>query len=188
MYNIVINFREDDNGYYVFRQAYRPARCTQYPTKCNKVNYSWPIKTFVFAFKENVDFTCYSRGDDPRHLEKFNLTSLSSIQNDILEKWDRIREYSSLEEDIAHIWDEQGKCSTYFKGIDTELKFYKKSLELFDKYNIDAILRQSNITPGKNYTYQEISDAVSKGIDGKTPIIECGHFDQVSKLFYLLNK
>ncbi|CAG5074161.1 Similar to rnaset2: Ribonuclease T2 (Danio rerio) [Cotesia congregata] len=104
--------------------------------------------------------------------------------NDILEKRGEIREYlelfGSAEENIANIWAEQGKCTTYFKGIDTELKYYKKSLELFDKYNIDAILRQSNITPGKNYTYQEISDAVLKGINGKTPIIQCGHIDEVN--------
>ncbi|KAH0551972.1 hypothetical protein KQX54_003598 [Cotesia glomerata] len=73
-------------------------------------------------------------------------------------------------------------------------KFYKKSLELFDKYSLDAILRQADITPGKNYTYQEIFDAVSKRIDGKTPIIECGLFDKIwdsvilSKIWFYLDK
>ncbi|CAD6245366.1 GSCOCG00013667001-RA-CDS, partial [Cotesia congregata] len=167
--------REDDNGYYIFRQKYEPAWCNQLTNKCNKLNYPWSIKSFFFGFKDNVEFTCFEYGDDPRHSEEFNMTSLSDIQNDILEKWGQNREYSVL---FGSVEQNIGRCTTYFKGIDTELKYYKKSLELFDKYNIDAILRQSNITPGKNYTYQEISDAVSTRIDGKTAIIECGHIDQ----------
>ncbi|CAG5084296.1 Protein of unknown function [Cotesia congregata] len=38
---------------------------------------------------------------------------------------------------------------------------------------MDAILRQSHITPGKNYTYQKISKAVSKSISGKYVKIIC---------------
>ncbi|KAH0552323.1 hypothetical protein KQX54_008719 [Cotesia glomerata] len=84
--------------------------------------------------------------------------------------------YSDTEVDFRSVWHNQGQCSTYFKGkFDSEFKFYKKSFELLDKYNIDVILRQVNITSGKNYTYQEISEAVSKKINGKKPIVICSH-------------
>lgn len=70
-------------------------------------------------------------------------------------------------------WAYGARCSAYFKGLDSPFKFYKKSIELLDKYNMDVILHESNIIPGNNYTFQAIADAVSKGLQGTEADIEC---------------
>ncbi|CAD6203309.1 GSCOCG00009753001-RA-CDS [Cotesia congregata] len=170
--------REDDNGYYYLTQQVNPAEC--YPPlaleTCHDPKYSWVIDSFIFAFKSNINFTCELGGIDPcDHEGQFNFTSLSSIRYEIFGKWGigKIPQNFSEEEVLCRSWRQQDVCTLYLKGIDSELKVYKKSIELFDKYNMDKILRRSNILPGKNYTYQELSDAGSKGINGKPLIFSC---------------
>ncbi|KAH0551969.1 hypothetical protein KQX54_003585 [Cotesia glomerata] len=169
--------REDNNGYYLFLQKTKPYQCPKAdPSSCRQTKYPWMINTFTFKFNQDISFTCNFLRSDPHNFKKFNFTSLSSIESEIEEKWhpQSFYKFFDPEADFSTIWHDQGQCSTYFKGkFDSEFKFFKKSLELFDKYNVDVILRQANITPGKNYTYQEISEAVSKKINGKKPIVKC---------------
>ncbi|KAH0551971.1 uncharacterized protein LOC123270749 [Cotesia glomerata] len=170
--------REDDNGYYYLTQEVNPAEC--YPPlrleTCRDPKYSWMVHSLIFAFKSNINFTCELGGIDPCDPEgEFNFKSLSSIRYEILEKWgvSKILQDFSEEEVLCRNWRYQDICQLYLKGIDSELKYFKKSIELFDKYDMDKILRRSNITPGKNYTYQELYDAASKGINGKQLIFSC---------------
>ncbi|CAD6245360.1 GSCOCG00013664001-RA-CDS, partial [Cotesia congregata] len=189
--------REDENGYYLLSQKAYPADCPRYcrnSTKCQKPKYSWIIREFTFMFKDNIEFSCDT--DDPHHYDaKYNLTSLSSIKNEIVDKWE-IKEdnYNCDSKDvlIRKYWEKQGMCSAYFKELTNEFKFYNKSLELFDKYNMGTILRQSNIVPGKNYTHREIHDAVAKGIGGKKVRVRCDHhffgFQVLSIVEFVMDK
>ncbi|CAD6245362.1 GSCOCG00013665001-RA-CDS [Cotesia congregata] len=170
--------REDDNGYYSLTQEVNPAEC--YPPlgleTCRDPKYSWMVHSLSFAFKSNVNFTCELSGIDPCDPEgQFNLKSLSSIRYEILEKYGVSKIPQNLSEEEVHCrnWRNQDICELHLKGINSELKYYRKTIELFDKYNMDKILRRSNITPGKNYTYQELYDAASKGINGKQLIFTC---------------
>ncbi|KAH0551970.1 hypothetical protein KQX54_003588 [Cotesia glomerata] len=168
---------DDDNGYYYLIQDTYPAECPQGDLdRCYVPKYPWIVRLFSFIFEDNIDFECKA-GEffSPKDEAHFDFSSLSSIKNEIVDKWgiDRVSKYSNENEVLARYWKQFGRCSVFFKGIDSGLKFYQKSLELFDKYNMDTILRQSNITPGKSYTYQEISEAASKGIGGKHVKMTC---------------
>lgn len=124
----------------------------------------WNIVTFEYQVAGDEYFSCY---EDNR--SNFDINKLLPIKNELFKKWD-------LEESSAFLndtWHYNTQCTNYSKEIDGELKYFKKSLELFDKYNMDTILRQSNIFPGNNYTGEAIWNAVTKAINGKTPEIEC---------------
>lgn len=71
------------------------------------------------------------------------------------------------------IWYKFGRCIPEINQLSYRSKYLAKAIGLFEKYNVENILKQSNITQGNNYTYQKISDVVSKGIDGKKPIVKC---------------
>ncbi|KAH0551967.1 hypothetical protein KQX54_003575 [Cotesia glomerata] len=70
-------------------------------------------------------------------------------------------------------WNEFGSCMTEIEQLSDRSKYLSEAARLYNKYNMSDILQQSNITPGKNYTYQEISDAVSKFTQGKKPVVKC---------------
>lgn len=80
-----------------------------------------------------------------------------------------LQAYLSLEK----TWNEFGPCFAGIKLLNDQSKFLSEASRLFNKYNMNDILYQSNITLGNNYTYQEISDAVSKVTQGIKPAVKC---------------
>ncbi|XP_057336156.1 uncharacterized protein LOC130674752 [Microplitis mediator] len=157
---------EDDNGYYVFEQKLDKFYCTDGDdSKCALPKYPWYISSFTYEFNEDIKFDCDGNSDN------FDPKDLSSIQNELLEKWNH--KMDDFTEDFGFQWTYGPRCSAYFKGLDSPFKYYKKSIELFDKYNMDVILHESNIIPGHNYTFQAMIDAVSKGLKGTKADITC---------------
>ncbi|XP_057335827.1 uncharacterized protein LOC130674499 [Microplitis mediator] len=157
---------QDDNGYYVFEQKLVKFFCNEDDDrKCTLPKYPWYINLFEYKFNEDIKFDC------ERNSDNFDPKDISSIQNELSEKWNNKKD--DVAEDFGFQWTYGPRCSAYFKGLDSPFKYYKKSIELFDKYNMDVILRESNIIPRHNYTFQAIIDAVSKGLKGTKADITC---------------
>ncbi|XP_044592854.1 uncharacterized protein LOC123270770 [Cotesia glomerata] len=79
--------REDNNGYYLFIQKAKPLQCFgPDSSSCLQPKYPWVVNTFIFKFNESISFTCDYYSSDPHRFKKFNITSLSSIENEIVEK------------------------------------------------------------------------------------------------------
>ncbi|XP_057336413.1 uncharacterized protein LOC130674978 [Microplitis mediator] len=157
---------KDDNGYYIFEQKLDNFYCyNEDVSKCELSKYPWYINSFTYEFNEDIKFDC------ERNSDNFDPKDISSIQDELFEKWNN--KMDDVTEAFGFRWSYGARCSAYFKGLDSPFKFYKKSIELFDKYNMDVILRDSNIIPGNNYTFQAITDAVSKGLKGTKAEIKC---------------
>ncbi|XP_057336005.1 uncharacterized protein LOC130674633 [Microplitis mediator] len=157
---------KDDNGYYILEQALDNFDCYEVDvSKCALPKYPWYIFSFTYKFNDDIKFDCEGKRDN------FDPKNISSIQNELLEKWNH--KIDDFAEDFGFQWSIGARCSAYFKGLDSPFKYYKKSIELFDKYNMNVILRESNIIPGNNYTRQAIADAVSKSLKGTTAKIIC---------------
>ncbi|XP_044592855.1 uncharacterized protein LOC123270771 [Cotesia glomerata] len=94
--------REDNNDYYLLSQKAYPAECLQHcsnSTKYQKPKCSWIIREFTFILKNNIDFSC--GGNDPHNYDaKYNFTSLSSIKNEIVDKWENKDDYNSEYKEI----------------------------------------------------------------------------------------
>ncbi|XP_057336158.1 uncharacterized protein LOC130674754 [Microplitis mediator] len=166
---------QDDNGYYVFEQKLVKFFCNEDDdSKCTLPKYPWYINLFEYKFNEDIKFDCDGNSDN------FDPINISSIQDELSEKWNNKKD--DVAEDFGFQWTYGPRCSAYYKGLDSPFKYYKKSIELFDKYNMDVILRESNIIPGHNYTFQAIIDAVSKGLKGTKADITCssGGFAQTT--------
>ncbi|CAG5084292.1 Protein of unknown function [Cotesia congregata] len=80
-----ITLREDDNGYYYLSQEVNPAECPIGDLdRCHVPKYPWVVSILNFIFKSNIDFDCEAHGNDETH---FDFSSLSSIKNEIVDKW-----------------------------------------------------------------------------------------------------
>ncbi|CAG5075436.1 Similar to rnaset2: Ribonuclease T2 (Danio rerio) [Cotesia congregata] len=102
-----------------------------------------------------------------------NNASYTSCINGTLwsDDWERPNPYPTLED----TWTDFGPCFTKIELLNDKSKYLSEASRLFNKYNMNDILNQSNITHGNNYTYQEISDAVSKATHGIKPAVKCFH-------------
>ncbi|XP_074113967.1 uncharacterized protein LOC141537028 [Cotesia typhae] len=86
---------------------------------------------------------------------------------DIEEKWSN--DLQSTQRD----WQLSGSCSLRIPELDDEYKFFKKSIDLYDKFNIAKILDNESITVKGDYSIDKISDAISEALGGKHAQFGC---------------
>lgn len=114
----------------------------------------------------------------------FNLTSLSSIKNEMKINWLNVENNTQPDSLWKHEWEKHGTCAFQVVPLNSELKYFSKGLDWWKDYNIFMILKESGIVPGvKGYVLNDINDSLVKKLK-KRPIIECV-IDKVSKEFLL---
>ncbi|XP_044005959.1 ribonuclease Oy-like [Aphidius gifuensis] len=114
----------------------------------------------------------------------FNITALSSIENELKSKWiglnNKSKKYYSF---WKYEWDKHGSCGTSHKKLNSLLKYFKKALDLSHEYNIKNILSRVNILPGGSYQAEEIIDGINQ-VTGKHPRVTC-FWDEINNKSYL---
>lgn len=80
-----------------------------------------------------------------------------------------------------HEWEKHGRCATEVKETGSELLYFNKTLSLRMKYDIDEILSNGGIMPGKKYKLQDIESALKQKL-GSKPIIACG---KIKKTYWI---
>lgn len=94
---------------------------------------------------------------------EFDPLKLSPIMKDLETKWidslvDSHRNHSYL----SYQWKKYGTCGTTIDEINNQFNYFNKSLELFDKFNIQRILTNATINPGHSYRKQLFASAFFK--------------------------
>ncbi|CAD6234011.1 GSCOCG00007474001-RA-CDS [Cotesia congregata] len=70
-------------------------------------------------------------------------------------------------------WKFSGSCSLRIPELDDEFKFFKKSIDLYDKFSIGKNLEDKDIIIGGDYSIEEISDAISGVLGGNYAQLGC---------------
>ena len=102
----------------------------------------------------------------------FNPSILDNIKEELETKWIYVNSKIHPELFWKHEWDKHGTCSTVIDSISTEMKYFRKGLELFDKYNVKNILEKANIVSGRQYSVQTILQRVDR-ILGVRNYVDC---------------
>ncbi|KAG8034162.1 hypothetical protein G9C98_001246 [Cotesia typhae] len=162
---------------HIFVQQLKPHICYKNDVCDLSTINSWYIEEFK-SWVQNQTYLCRNNYD------QFH-KDISPISETLTKKWG-LEGYTRPGpiENLHLKWRNDGIC------VD-ELEYFYKSLELFDKYNMNQILRENNIFPNNNYTAQEISDAVSKGLGDKKPKVECFDYNgdmQLQKITLYFDK
>ena len=92
----------------------------------------------------------------------FNPAALKRIREELKNKWANVHSEKYPESFWKHEWDKHGTCAATLESTNSEEKYFQKSLELFDKYNMKNVLEEANIFPGDEYPVEQILDAVNK--------------------------
>ncbi|XP_014300193.2 ribonuclease Oy-like [Microplitis demolitor] len=152
---------------------------------------SWPPVVCIVAQKMNPKSGCNIRDDKQWTIHglwpssytdwspsfcncsiKYNSTELAPMKIDLMTKWRNVMNNSEPESFWDYEWSKHGTCGITIDKLNSQYKYFKKTLELYDKYNMTKILDQANIHPGNNYTHKYIVEAVAKKI-GKKIKINC---------------
>lgn len=122
----------------------------------------------IWAQKNNRSHPFYCKNNT------FSESQLAPILPDLRAKWSFIKKGASSSELWQHEWDKHGTCAVHVESMDSEIKYFKKGLELYHKFNITEILQDSQIEPGQYANIYSYIEAVKK-FTGKNCDIECFH-------------
>lgn len=116
---------------------------------------------------------------------RFNESELAPILPDLSAKWLDIKKGEYSYEFWRYQWKKHGTCAVDVESTNSEFKYFKKALELSNKFNIRKILEQSQIKPGQKANIHSYIEAV-RGVTGKYGLITC-FYDRVSMHKLLFN-
>lgn len=105
---------------------------------------------------------------------KFDMKAISSIENDMEEKWTNIEKNTPLDGLWKHEWEKHGTCAAeHIPQVNTELKYFQQGLDFLDRFSITKLLSQTFIKPGIDVTYklEEIHSALKLSLDDSFAII-----------------
>ncbi|CAG5084284.1 Similar to rnaset2: Ribonuclease T2 (Danio rerio) [Cotesia congregata] len=161
--SLIVLFFTIDFHFELSQEYYSSKNCTRigfFGTECNYSAKRWVASDFLPQLNNATETLCSPTGKLEATDQSFFFGSSG-------------RFYPDPSKRLENRWNEFRSCMTEIEQLSDRSKYLSEAARLYDKYNMNDILRQSNITPKKNYTYQEISDAVSKVTQGKKPVIKC---------------
>ncbi|XP_015108956.1 ribonuclease T2 [Diachasma alloeum] len=154
-----------------------------------KLTQQWP-QTICFTFQEKgASELCKSLNDSrwtihglwPTQLHtkkpaycdnsaRFNATAIASIEKELNATWPTLAKNKPSQAFWEHEWEKHGTCSTMLQPVNTQEKYFKKTMQLRDKFYVKNLLEKVNILPGQSYPVQNIADQVSRVL-GKRCVI-----------------
>jgi ribonuclease T2 len=171
----------------IFTQRFPNTVCTEWMEKDSsnecilpKQNNSWTIQgVWPAKFHAKGPFFC----DQIWH---FHMNEVYSIKSELMEKWTNVEKNTPLDQLWKHEWAKHGTCAAKrIPKLDSQLKYFKFGLDLFNTYSITKLLNSTKVQPSFNATYkvEEIHAALETTLKSNFAII-CAE-DKVSKVQYL---
>ncbi|XP_014211280.1 ribonuclease Oy [Copidosoma floridanum] len=102
----------------------------------------------------------------------FDIKALEKLRPELEVKWIDVHKGAKPHEFWRHEWEKHGTCSVDNEATNTEIKYFKKGLELLDEYEMKNVLAKANVTPNQAYLLQDFLDGVKK-ILGKNAFVDC---------------
>ncbi|XP_038195782.1 ribonuclease T2 [Arvicola amphibius] len=114
------------------------------------------------------------RAEDCNQSWHFNLDEIKDLLGDMKIYWpDVIHPSSNRSRFWKHEWDKHGTCAAQVDALNSEKKYFGKSLDLYKQIDLNSVLLKFGIKPSINY-YQlaDFRDALTR-IYGVVPKIQC---------------
>ncbi|XP_044591917.1 uncharacterized protein LOC123270044 [Cotesia glomerata] len=157
---VPFDYSDNADGFYVLDLKLSSLYCYSGEPNCAPYQHKWIISDFKFQLY-NEKNPCHNTSIT------LNPEKISTIQKSIQEKWSSDLRSTQID------WKLSGSCSLRIPELDDEFKFFKKSIDLYDKFNIGKILDDEGITVKGDYSIDKISDAISNALGGKHAQLGC---------------
>lgn len=131
-------------------------------SKCSLCKQQLNIWTLHGLWPNNYNGTYPSHCENEIQLGTHSLNQ--ALIDQLNSKWPTYKVVNSNQYFWNYEWQKHGTCATEVNETSTLEKYFSKSLELLDKYNIGTILRKANIQEGDQYEYSTIVNAIKNDL------------------------
>ncbi|OBS78665.1 hypothetical protein A6R68_18949 [Neotoma lepida] len=92
------------------------------------------------------------RAEDCNHSWPFNLNEIQDLLVDMKIYWpDVIHPSPNRSRFWKHEWDKHGTCAAQLDALNSEKKYFGKSLDLYKQLDLNSVLQKFGIKPSINY-------------------------------------
>ncbi|XP_031468817.1 ribonuclease T2 [Phasianus colchicus] len=142
----------------------------------------WPVTVCKMSANDCQDPPDYwtihglwpDKGEECNRTWHFNVTEIKDLMSDMRRYWPDVI-HSSLNRTHfwKHEWEKHGTCAASLPILDSQKKYFSKTLELYQRVDLNGFLLKAGIKPGSTY-YQmaDIKEVLTK-LYGVTPKIQC---------------
>ncbi|XP_004646291.1 ribonuclease T2 [Octodon degus] len=103
----------------------------------------------------------------------FHLDEIKDLFQDMNLYWPDIKHPLNGSRFWKHEWEKHGTCAAQLDALDSEKKYFGKSLVLYKQLDLTKVLQKLGIEPSINYYYiSDFKDALTR-IYGVVPKIQC---------------
>ncbi|KAI5611602.1 ribonuclease T2 precursor, partial [Silurus asotus] len=150
------------------------------------LTHHWP-QTFCSMEKCTANFSYWTlhglwpnSGAECNMSWHFNASLIEDLLPEMKEFWPNLLKPSSTEF-WKHEWTKHGTCAAKAETLDSQHKYFGKTLELYHKLDLNGVLKKNNIVPSENY--YKLTDVVGSisGSYGVDPKIQCVSHDKMSE-------
>lgn len=182
-------FNSDEWDHFVFAQQWPMTSCIEVNMSHEHVCY---IPRNVSTWTVHGLWPSKGSGMGPEfcntesHKLDFDPALLDPILAQLVKYWTNIYQDTELYNFWKHEWCKHGTCAVTLESVDSELKYFKKGLQLQNQFDLLRILKDAGINPSDETTYEytEFLNALEKGLGGFQPKISCA-YDKSTKTQYI---
>lgn len=174
--------------HFMFAQAWPPGTCADADREHHTCHVGSQVKTWTIhglwpSLGETKGPTsCNSTWS-------FDFSKIASLTSQLKTYWPNLYNDTSPDSFWCKEWMKHGTCCTNLPATSNEYKYFKQTLDLNRKYDIEAMLSDSNVVPSETatYTFDDFVNAVYKKI-GEKPVLQCAYTEKGGKKFHLIDQ
>ncbi|XP_042669033.1 ribonuclease T2 isoform X2 [Centrocercus urophasianus] len=124
----------------------------------------WPVTVCKMSANDCQDPPDYwtihglwpDKGEECNRTWHFNVTEIKDLMSDMRRYWPDVI-HSSLNRTHfwKHEWEKHGTCAASLPILDSQKKYFSKTLELYQHVNLNGFLLKAGIKPGSTYYQSE---------------------------------
>ncbi|XP_033734630.1 ribonuclease Oy-like [Pecten maximus] len=159
---------------FIFAQEWPTAVCQ----KANETGHKCHIPSQVNTWGIHGLWPTFEHTKGPTECQiskPFNFTLIKPLVKELQVLWPNMYVDTVTESFWQHEWDKHGRCATTLPATANEYLYFKKVLQLMEKFSASTLLKNMGILPSKtaHYTLDQIQFALMRELGNKTVVIEC---------------
>ncbi|XP_007441867.1 ribonuclease T2 [Python bivittatus] len=140
----------------------------------------WPVTVCMMNDNECKDPPMYwtihglwpDKAEECNRSWHFNVSELKDFMEDMREYWPDIL-HTNHTHFWRHEWEKHGTCAAELEALNSQKKYFQKTLEFYRKINLNSFLLKVGIKPGPTYYQLAAIKEALESVYNITPKIQC---------------
>ncbi|XP_063163697.1 ribonuclease T2 [Candoia aspera] len=162
--------------------------------------HQWPVTVCMMNSNQCKDPPMYwtihglwpDRAEECNKSWHFNVSELKDFMGDMREYWPDIL-HTNRTNFWKHEWEKHGTCAAELETLNSQKKYFEKTLELYRKIKLNSFLLKVGIKPGSTYYQLAAIKEALESVYSITPKIQClpaeeGRLQVIGQMKFCLTK